>query len=207
MPVRSPLSALRDGLAALHADGARGLWLAALLAALLLPDWLGGETLREAWSYQRDAVANGALWRIVTGQFVHLDALHALANAAGAVLIWALVGQAYTVAGWSFVLSVALASTALGLWWLSPSVDWYVGGSGFLHGLLLAGTVRLVADREPLARVVLAIVVVKLGLEQWVGPMTAAAGGDAPPVVIVAHLYGALGGALAGSVSVLRERL
>jgi rhomboid family GlyGly-CTERM serine protease len=206
MPVTTPLSALRDGLAAVHAEGARGWWLAALLAALLLPDWLGSEALRATWRYERDAIAAGALWRAFSGQFVHLDAMHALANAAGAVLIWALVGKAYEVLGWSIVLAVTLASTAAGLWWLSPSIAWYVGGSGFLHGLLVAGALRQASQRDPIAWIVLAVVATKLVFEQWSGPLSAA-GGAAPPVVTVAHLYGALGGALAGGVSVLRERL
>jgi rhomboid family GlyGly-CTERM serine protease len=203
----SRLSALRDALATVHADGARGLWLAALLAALLLPEWLGGAALRDAWRYEREAVAAGAVWLAFSGQFVHLDGWHALANGAGAVLIWALVGHAYSARGWTIVLGVTLASTAAGLWWAAPSVSWYVGGSGFLHGLLVAGTLQLVAEREPLARVVLAVVVIKLALEQWAGPLTGAAGGAAPPVVTAAHLYGALGGGIAGCVSVLRKRL
>lgn len=207
MPVTSRLSALRDGLAALHADGARGLWLAALLAALLLPDWLGGEALRLAWRYEREAIATGAVWRAFSGQFVHLDAMHALANATGAVLIWALVGKAYGLRGWSIVLVATLASTAAGLWWGSPSVAWYVGGSGFLHGLLIAGALRLAAQREPLAWVVLAVVAAKLVFEQWSGPLSAAGGGATPPVVVAAHLYGALGGALAGAMPALPERL
>lgn len=207
MPMTSQLSAVRDGLAALHVDGARGWWLAVLLAALLLPEWLGGDALREAWRYQRDAIATGAAWRAVSGQFVHLDALHALANASGAVLIWALVGHAYGPRGWTAVLVATLASTAAGLWWGAPTIDWYVGGSGFLHGLLVAGAVRQVAQRDPIAGLVLAVVVIKLGLEHWLGPLTSAAGDAAPPVVVAAHLYGALGGAAAGAGSVLRKRL
>jgi rhomboid family GlyGly-CTERM serine protease len=198
------LSALRDGLAALHADGRRGLWLALLLGALLLP-LLGDVELRDGWRYEREAIEAGASWRVLTGQFVHLDPLHALANAAGAVMIWALVGQAYGTLGWSMVLAVSVLSTAAGLWWLSPAIDWYVGASGFLHGLLTAGALRLLAQREPLARVVLAIIVVKLAWEQWSGPLAGAAADT--PVVTAAHLYGALGGALAGAMAILRPRL
>ena len=201
MTVASRLSALRDGLAAVHVSGSTGLWLAALLAALLLPDWLGGADLRDAWRYERTALEAGALWRAVSGQFVHLDGWHALANAAGAILIWALVGPAFRVVGWTLTLVVAVLGTAAGLWWFSKDIAWYVGASGFLHGLLAAGALRQAVGGDPLARIVIAVLCVKLAWEQWVGPLGSAGAAATPEVVVAAHLYGALSGAAVGAVA------
>ncbi len=210
MTVTSRLSAVRDGLAAVHISGSNGVWLAALLAALLLPEWLGGAGLRDAWRYERAALEAGMLWRAISGQFVHLDGGHALANAAGAILIWALVGQAFRVAGWTLTLLVSVLGTAAGLWWFATDVAWYVGASGFLHGLLAAGALRQALGGDPLARIAVAVLCVKLGWEQWVGPLGAGADAATPPVVVAAHLYGALSGALVGALaamSVRRQRL
>jgi rhomboid family GlyGly-CTERM serine protease len=211
MTVASRLSALRDGLAAVHICGSTGVWLTALLAALLLPEWLGGAGLREALRYERAALEAGTLWRAISGQFVHLDGGHALANAAGAILIWALVGPAFRVAGWTLTLLVSLLGTAAGLWWCATDVAWYVGGSGFLHGLLAAGAVRLALGGDALARIVVAVLCVKLAWEQWVGPLGAAGTAVTPPVVVAAHLSGAVSGtlvgALAAAVSNRRRRL
>lgn len=211
MTVASRLSVVRDGLAALHISGPRGLWLAGLLLALLLPEWLGGTPLREAWRYERSAIDAGAVWRAVSGQFVHLDVWHTLANAAGAVLIWALVGNAFSASRWTAALAVSVLTTAAGLWWCAPATLWYVGASGFLHGLLAAGAMRQAVHGDALARIVVAVVCVKLGWEQWVGPLTAASGAGSPPVVVDAHLFGALGGGvfggIAGALSARRMRL
>jgi rhomboid family GlyGly-CTERM serine protease len=201
MTAASRLSALRDGLAAVHISGNAGLWLATLLGAVLLPEWLGGAELREAWRYERAAVEAGAIWRAVSGQFVHLDGGHALANAAGAILIWALVGQAFRVPGWTLALVVSVLGTAAGLWWFATDVAWYVGASGFLHGLLAAGALRQAIGGDPLARIVVAVLCVKLGWEQWVGPLGAGGTAATPPVVVAAHLYGAISGAVVGAVS------
>jgi rhomboid family GlyGly-CTERM serine protease len=206
MTVASRLSALRDGLAAVHISGSTGAWLAALLAALLLPEWLGGTELRAAWRYERAAIEAGAIWRGVNGQFVHLDGGHALANAAGAILIWALVGPAFRVPGWTLALLASVLGTAAGLWWFAPDVAWYVGGSGFLHGLLAAGAVRQAWGGDPLARIVVAVLCVKLGWEQWVGPPGAGDAAATPPVVVAAHLYGAVSGALVGALAAMSVR-
>jgi rhomboid family GlyGly-CTERM serine protease len=194
MHVTARLSAGRDALERIHATGARGGLLALLLAAIVLPQWLGGDALAIALRYDRTAVTTGEFFRLLTGQFVHLDRLHAFANAAGAVMIWALVGGAFSAGRWLWVIVMSLLTVAAGLWWLSPEVAWYVGASGMLHGLLAAGAVTQAARGDPLARLVLLIVAAKLLWEQWSGPLPFA--GDSV-VVVDAHLYGFVGGVLA----------
>ncbi len=194
MHVTGRLSAGRDALERIHATGARGGLLALLVAAIVLPQWLGGEALAAALRYDRASVTAGELFRLLTGQFVHLDRLHALANAAGAVMIWALVGGALSASRWLWVIGLSLVAVAAGLWWFSPEVGWYVGASGMLHGLLAAGAVTQAARGDPLARLVLLIVAAKLIWEQWSGPLPFA--GDSA-VVVDAHLYGFVGGLLA----------
>ncbi len=194
MDVTGRLSAGRDALERIHATGARGVLLALLMVAILLPQWLGGDALAAALRYDRTAVTAGEFTRLLTGQFVHLDRLHALANAAGTVMIWALVGGAFSASRWLWVIALSLLAVAAGLWWLSPEVAWYVGASGMLHGLLGAGATAQALRRDPLARLVLVIVATKLIWEQWSGPLPFA--GDSA-VVVDAHLYGFVGGVLA----------
>lgn len=194
MTDRSRLSAVRDALASLNATGARGGLLLVLILSIGLPELLGGEALRVAGRFERSAIDAGETWRLLTGHFVHLDRAHALANAAGAVLIWALVGTAFSATRWVAVLALCIAGTSLGLWLEQPALGWYVGASGFLHGLLVAGALRNALASEPLSRVVLGVVIVKLLWEQFVGPMSTA--GTGVSVVVDAHLFGALSGAV-----------
>ncbi len=181
----------------MHASGHRGWFLAALVALVSLPTLLGGETLTQALQYDRSSIATGEWWRLLGAQFVHLDAGHTLANAAGAVLVWALVGSTYRVTVWIPILAAALAAVAAGLWWASPEVVWYVGASGWLHGMLAAGALRLARSRgDRLGRIVLLVLAGKLIWEQFVGPL----GGGSVPVIVDAHAYGAAGGFCCGAL-------
>ena len=192
MTARPSLSVVRDALASLNATGTRGIVLAALVLLIGAPELLGGEALRVAGRFERAAIADGEVWRLLTGHFVHLDRAHALANAAGAVLIWALVGTAFSAGRWLAVVAFSIVGTSIGLWFVQPELGWYVGASGFLHGLLVAGALRNAFASEPLSRVVLGVVAVKLLWEQFVGPMSTT--GDGVSVVVDAHLFGALSG-------------
>jgi hypothetical protein len=56
------------------------------------------------------------------------------------------------------------------------------------------GVVAMIRAREPLGWVAAAVLAAKLAWEQWQGPLPLTPG----PVVTDSHLYGAIGGALAG---------
>ena len=158
--------------------------------------------LDTALRYERTAIETGAVWRLLTGHLVHLGPMHLALNAIGTVLVAALVGSHLRATGWAAAWALCALATGLGLWWARPDLNWYVGLSGVLHGLLITGTLAALADRRerPFAALVLLAIVAKLGWEQWRGalPGTAAAAGGA--VVVDAHLFGALGGLLAGAV-------
>ena len=78
-----------------------------------------------------------------------------------------------------------------GLWFLRPSVDWYLGASGVLHGAMAAGAVALYRRGDGLGAVLLLLLIVKLVYEQCSG--ASVFDGDLP-LVPDAHLFGALGG-------------
>ena len=78
-----------------------------------------------------------------------------------------------------------------GLWLCDSTVQWYVGSSGVLHGLMAAGAFAHLRRREPDGWVLLGLLVAKLVWEQRVGPLPLAGG----VVVVDAHLYGVIGGA------------
>lgn len=164
------------------------------LAVLLLP-LLGGEALREAWRYERTPVAAGQLWRLLTAHVVHLDAGHALLNASGLGLLWALFARIYGVGSWLLTVAIAVAVIDAGFWWLSPQLRWYVGASGLLHGVFAAGCLAMIRARDRVGMLAAVLLVAKLAWEHWHGPLPFE---RADRVVTVAHLYGAAGGALAG---------
>ena len=174
----------------------RHAWIAAgLVAAVSATLQLLG--LNEALSWDRGALAGGQPWRFLSGHFVHLGWSHLLLNLAGLALIAWIVGRAWDRLGWLLVSLVSIAVIGVGFWTLNPRLEWYVGLSGLLHGLLAAGLVVGIARRETESIVLAVLVAGKLAWEQFAGPLPGSEGASGGAVIVDAHLYGAVGGILA----------
>lgn len=175
-----------------------------IVATLLL---FGGDTVREWLRFEREAIGHGELWRLVTGHLVHLGWSHFALDAVGLVLVWYLVGDAFKGVGWAGIALASVCAMDAGFWFINPELRWYVGLSGVLHGILAAGiVVSLQRPQKELIALGL-LLVAKLGWEQLYGPLPGSEGSSGGPVVVVAHLYGAIGGGLAGVLAlVIRVR-
>lgn len=196
MSAEQPLHRVRPLLRSLNCDGAFGWVLLGACAGVLLLA-AAGDAPRVLLRYDRDALVAGELWRLVTGHFVHLNLGHAALNALGLALMWALFARDYTVRQWLLVLVVSAAAIDVGLWFRDPEVAWYVGGSGVLHGVMAAGTLAHVRRGELDGWILAAFIIGKLVYEQWAG--TSPFESPAMPVIVNAHLYGAIGGLLVAS--------
>jgi rhomboid family GlyGly-CTERM serine protease len=175
----------------------------ALCALTLL---LGGDSGREWLRYDRAGIAAGEIWRLLTGHLVHLGVSHAILNVAGLVLVWLLVGRAYRWNQWLWVMAGSLAAIDMGLWFGAPSLDWYVGLSGLLHGMLAAGIVAGLAGRSGEALILAGVVVGKLAWEQFAGPLPGSEATSGGAVIVDAHLYGVIGGALVAATLIRVRR-
>ena len=164
-----------------------------------------GESGREWLRFDRGGIAAGQVWRLLTGHFVHLGVSHTLLNLAGLVLVWILVGRAFTRQQWLCVMAGSVAAIDLGLWFGSPQLEWYVGLSGLLHGMLAAGIVAGLADRSYEALILAVVVAGKLAWEQLAGPLPGSEATSGGAVIVDAHLYGVLGGA-AVAAAIIRVR-
>lgn len=163
-----------------------------------------GEDGRTLFRYDRAAIADGELWRLLSGHFAHLGWGHYLLNAAGVVLVWTLVGHCFTTFQWILSLAGLIGGIDLGFWLLDPQLGWYVGLSGVLHGVLVAGL--MVGWRESAVEnvILLAAVAGKLAYEQFAGPLPGSETAAGGAVVVNAHLYGAVGGALLAGTRLIR---
>lgn len=146
--------------------------------------------------YEREAILAGQYWRFMTGHLVHLGWAHLLLNLAGFALVWLLFGPLLRAAAWLTAAAASAAAVSAGLLWLAPHLAWYVGFSGVLHGLFVAGTVAAWQAGDRGALLLLAAVAAKLAWEQWQGAAAGTAALVGGAVVIDAHLYGAAGGLL-----------
>jgi rhomboid family GlyGly-CTERM serine protease len=174
-----------------------------LLIALAL--MLSGDSGREWLRFDRGGIAAGEVWRLLTGHFVHLGVSHTLLNLAGLVLVWILVGRTFTWPQWLYVMAGSVAAIDLGLWFGATQLEWYVGLSGLLHGMLAAGIAGGLAGRSYEALVLAIVVAGKLAWEQLVGPLPGSEASSGGAVIVDAHLYGVIGGA-AVAAAIIRVR-
>ena len=181
-------------------------FLPVLLTGIAVILAIAADTGREWFSLDREAIASGELWRLVSGHLVHLGLPHLLLNIAGLLLIWYLIGTAFNRSQWLLVLLIVIIAVDLGLWFLEPQLFWYVGLSGLLHGLLVAGIAGSLSARRIDVLVLGIAVLGKLTYEQLVGPLPGSEESTGGTVVVAAHLYGAIGGAIGAAWIMIRVR-
>ena len=186
----------------------RASWaVAGCFALVSLSLQLGGSATRDALMYDRLRIAGGEIYRLASGHLVHLDWRHLLLNLAGLALVWALVGDRFRGRDWLVIAAVSAASIDAAFWWLMPELRWYVGLSGLLHGLLVAGALGLYRERRVESMVLLVVVAVKLGYEGLFGPVPGSSDAVGGSVITEAHLFGAAGGAVAAAALLMRANL
>jgi len=190
MNVDRPVSGLEAVLKSLNGDRQYGVALLCACALLIGPELLG-EPARRLLSFDREALDDGQWWRILSAHFAHLNLEHALLNSLGLVLMWALFARDYSAWRWSAIYLAAALAVSAGLWFLNPEIQWYVGASGALHGVMTAGTLAHLRRRDLDGWILAIFIVAKLSYEQLSGALPFAGSSD---TLVDAHLYGAVGG-------------
>ncbi len=175
----------------------------ACIAPLLWPDALA--VLR----WQRGALCDGQVWRVLSAHFAHLGPWHALANLAGMAVVIELLGAAVRPAEALLLLLASAMVIIAGLAILDPTVGWYAGLSGVVHGWW-AGFALLGVVRRQGWLPATALGVLLLKLAYWPAGLLmslqfpAAWPSAVLPVVPQSHVYGAFGGAVAALALIAR---
>ncbi|NOX70046.1 MAG: rhombosortase [Gammaproteobacteria bacterium] len=184
-----------------------GTWrIAAVLGGFSLLAALAGDAGRQWLRWDRGAIADGEIWRLVSGHLVHMNWSHFGLNAAGLILVWLLVGERFSSRNWVWIVVVTIAGTDLGFWFLDPQLQWYVGMSGLLHGLLMAGLVMGVLSEPRESLLIGAFVVAKLAFEQLSGSLPGSEMASGGPVIVNAHLYGSISATVVAIIYLIRVR-
>lgn len=153
-----------------------------------------GDAAAALLRYDREAIVTGELWRLVSGNVVHLGWSHLGLNLFALAILAALYHNLFRACDWGWALGGGMLATTLGLLLFEPAVEWYVGLSGALHGLFVYGALRELQAARRGAWLLLAAVALKLAWEQAVGPLPGSEAASGGPVLVEAHLYGAIGG-------------
>lgn len=194
-------------------------------SGLHLPKWIFGAVLLalsaaltwwpqglETWRYDRDAIAAGEYWRLVTGHLVHVGATHFALNLLGVLLVTDLLWNELQARHGFALVIMSVIVIDIGLWYRYPGLDWYAGLSGLLHGLWagcaltgLRPAVRsgpcngIFVPEKFLPHLINSMALVllcgKLWIEYQTGPVSEAVALIGAPAVYAAHWYGAMAGA------------
>ena len=149
------------------------------------------------FQFTRVDIDAGQWWRFLTGNFVHLTWRHFAMNTLALVAIYALYSNCLKLNSMVFIFLLSCLSVTMGIWIFSPELQWYVGLSGALHGLLITLIIiDYVKNKYVLNIVLLLAVMTKLVWEGMMGPMPGSESNAGGPVVVQAHLYGFMGGLL-----------
>ena len=142
--------------------------------------------------YDRVLFLQGEYWRVVTGQWIHITVMHALLNISVGLILYVLSRQLHIEAKFWQSLWVAVCGVAVALVLFLPDVSWYVGMSGFLHGVVIVVLVVFTQQYRMLGGLILLGFAAKLWYEFYYGAVSDMGFN----VVTEVHLAGAVSGFL-----------
>ena len=178
----------------------------AIIVGVSILVMFAGDAGKELLRYDRVWIGQGEFWRLISGHFAHLSWPHLALNSAGLMLVWYLVGPNFKTRSWLLVILITIATMDIAFWLMNPHLYWYVGMSGLLHGLLLAGIVIRLPALDLESGVLLLLLIAKISYEQYGGALPGSEATSGGPVVVDAHLYGALGGLLGALIGKIRAK-
>ena len=146
--------------------------------------------LPELLYYERTKLAQGELWRLVTGHFIHSNAAHLWLNLIG-LWLWVLLQPPMLRTQRLLSLSILLGGMISILFWLTlPKLQWYVGFSGILYSLFGAWVGYLLYTREYLWGGVIGALLIGKTVWDAFHIDTLSQQLIGVPVIYQAHLYG-----------------
>ncbi|MFT4654417.1 MAG: rhomboid family GlyGly-CTERM serine protease [Patiriisocius sp.] len=154
-------------------------------------------------AFHREQAIAGNWWQWISAHFMHNNFIHYGVNMIGLVLLWLLHGEYASVKSFSLNFVLMSVSISLCIYFLSPSLIWYVGMSGVLHGLLAWGVAIDIYLKRKTGYLLFVGLVIKLVDEQFFASSSFMASLIEVGVAIDAHLYGAIIGLFLGVFSVL----
>ena len=152
--------------------------------------------LQAAWRFDRYLFDQQPLLAL-SHAFIHLNAQHLMLNIGALVGIYLLFPAGFKSLSWLIALAASAVVSAYGVFYYSPDTGWLVGLSGALHGLFVYAVLRSGASIAWLVAIIIKLIVEQMPelmptnnltqmTEQFINS----------PVIVDAHLWGAVGGLL-----------
>ena len=144
--------------------------------------------------FQRQAIAEGEIWRIITGNWVHTNIPHLIMNIIGLWLLWMLFNETLTPFILYLTLFITNFSIGLALLQFNPELFWYAGLSGSLYGLYITGASVALLNKDYIGSIPLFILIPsKLIMDLTQDDVTDfSATLINAPIATEAHIYGVI---------------
>jgi len=178
--------------------------IASLSVVAFTSEYLLGELVTNALVYQRQLIANGEIWRLITGHILHTNGYHLLLNLAALFMLWALHKRFYSIKSYTALFLFCSTATSIGLYYFDPTLIQYVGLSGVLHGVFVFGALMDINAKDKTGYFLFIGVWLKIAHEQFYGASNDVSNLIEASVAVNAHLWGALGGLLFSAVYLYR---
>ena len=169
---------------------------------------LAVEPLSSRWlAFDRGHIAAGQWWRLCTANWVHLGFWHWLFNALSLLLWIGICPRRLRAQDWLLRLVLIGTAMSLGLYAFDPSLQRYVGLSGFIYGIFLLdlGHDALVG-RDGFAWLCLIFLLARVGWEDYAGAPGYEVRLIGGQVVAASHISGMVSAATYGIAGYLIRR-
>lgn len=189
MPIhRPPTTVSRPPSSAFRTSG---LAIAALIVVMALLQAAPAHW-RAVLRYDRAALLDGEVWRLLTAHLVHLGWAHWALNAAGLLLCAVLANPLPRAGVWLARMAVLGLGLSLMLLALDAQLTHYVGLSGVLYGLFVLVLWPQARRGEAPGIAALGVVLGWMGWQWLGGPLESEAALIGGRIVVQAHAYGVL---------------
>ena len=168
---------------------------------------LVGQEYSYIFQYDRSAIMKGEYWRIATCHFVHMGWEHLFLNVIGVVILFHLFIHSYSLFVWLVGTLCCMTCIGLSFLVLYPRLEWYNGLSGLLHALLVLGIIGEIKTGNKFYYFGLMLLIGKLAMEYFAGPIDLTNQFAKAFVVTSAHLSGAITGGVTGCTIICIQKL
>ncbi len=101
------------------------------------------QNMRGWMPYERIPIENGQLWRLLSGNFIHLGWGHLILNGCGLLVIAWLFAEERRPTQWGSDLLICSLATGIGLYFFNPEIFWCVGLIGCFARTICSGSDQL----------------------------------------------------------------
>ncbi|MDQ1267711.1 MAG: hypothetical protein QG560_354 [Campylobacterota bacterium] len=150
--------------------------------------------------YERTEILNFEFWRLFTAHIVHSGYEHLFLNLFALIITWLITYRFANRFDWWFTLLLSSFGISLSFLLFMSNLEWYVGLSGVLHSLVVFGSISAILQSRKEFYLLFFFTFLKLVFEQFYGQVSKDFIWIESPVIVNAHLYGAIMGIICAAI-------